>query len=62
MVDGLDVDTAGYFTMEGNTAAQKLLGGNHKFNSKDGVVIQIKSIAALANDDDVDGVITYVLD
>ena len=62
MVDGLDVDTAGYFTMEGNTAAQKLLGGNHKFNSKDGVIIQIKSIAALANDDDVDGVITYVLD
>ena len=62
MVDGLDVDTVGYQTMEGNTAATKLLGGNHKFDSKDGVVIQIKSIQALANDDDVDGVITYVLD
>ena len=61
MVDGLDVDTAGYFTMEGNTAAQKLLGGNHKFNSNDGVIIQIKSIAALANDDDVAGVITYIV-
>ena len=61
MVDGLDVDTAGYFTMEGNTAAQKLLGGNHKFDSNDGVVIQIKSIAALANDDDVAGVITYIV-
>mgnify|MGYP003673645592 CR=1 FL=1 len=62
MVDGLDVDAVGYQTMEGNTAATKLLGGNHKFDSKDGVVIQIKSIQALANDDDVDGVITYVLD
>ena len=62
MVDGLDVDTVGYRTMEGNTAATKLLGGNHSFSSRDGVVIQIKSIQALANDDDVDGVITYVLD
>ena len=61
MVDGLDVDTAGYFTMEGNTAAQKLLGGNHKFDSNDGVIIEITSVAALANDDDVAGVITYIV-
>ena len=62
MVDGLDVDTVGYQDMEGNTAATKLLGGNHTFSSNDGVIITIKSIAALADDDDVDGVITYVLD
>jgi len=31
IVDGLDVDTAGYFSMESNTAAGKLLGGNTTF-------------------------------
>ena len=61
MVDGLNVDTVGYFTMEGNTAATKLLGGNHKFDSNDGVIIEIKSVAALANSDDVAGVITYIV-
>ena len=61
MVDGLDVDSVGYFSMEGNTAATKLLGGNHKFDSNDGVIIEIKSVAALANDDDVAGVITYIV-
>ena len=62
MVDGLDVDTAGYFTMEGNTAATKLLGGNATFSSRDGVVITAKSIGALADDDDLAGVITYIVD
>ena len=62
MVDGLDVDTVGYQTMEGNTAATKLLGGNHTFHSRDGVVITVKSIAALANSDDLSGVITYIVD
>ena len=61
MVDGLDVDTVGYQTMEGNTAATKLLGGNHTFSSNDGVVIEITSVAALADDDDVDGIITYIV-
>ena len=61
MVDGLDVDTVGYQTMEGNTAATKLLGGNHSFSSRDGVVIAVKSVAALAASDDVDGYITYVV-
>jgi len=61
MVDGLDVDTVGYRTMEGNTAATKLLGGNHSFSSRDGVVIAVKSVAALAASDDVDGYITYVV-
>ena len=61
MVDGLDVDTVGYQTMEGNTAATKLLGGNHSFSSRDGVVIAVKSVAALAASDDLDGYITYVV-
>mgnify|MGYP006159723357 FL=1 len=61
MVDGLDVDAVGYQNMEGNTAATKLLGGNHTFSSKDGVVIEITSVAALADDDDVDGVISYIV-
>jgi hypothetical protein len=61
MVDGLDVDTVGYRTMEGNTAATKLLGGNHTFSSRDGVVIAVKSVAALAASDDLDGYITYVV-
>ena len=62
MVDGLDVDSVGYFTMEGNTAATKLLGGNHTFQSRDGVIITAKAIGALADGDDLAGVITYVVD
>ena len=62
MVDGLDVDTAGYFTMEGNTAATRLLGGNHTFESRDGVVIKALAIGALVDGDDLSGVITYIVD
>ena len=62
MVDGLDVDTAGYFTMEGNTAATKLLGGNATFSSRDGVVITAKGIQIIADGDDLAGVITYIVD
>ena len=62
MVDGLDVDAVGYQNMEGNTAATKLLGGNHTFSSNDGVVITVKSIAALADGDDLCGVITHIVD
>jgi hypothetical protein len=39
-----------------------LLGGNATFSSKEGVVITAKSIGALANDDDLAGVITYIVD
>ena len=62
LVDGLDVDTVGYFTMEGNTAAGKLLGGIYIFESKKGVEIVAKAIGALADDDDLVGVITYIVD
>ena len=62
MLDGLDVDTVGYFTMEGNTAATKLLGGNHTFDSQNGITIVMKAVGALANDDDLAGTITYIVD
>ena len=62
LVDGLDVDAVGYFTMESNIAAGKLLGGTYTFNSNNGVVITAKAIAALADGDDLCGYITYVID
>ena len=62
LVDGLDVDAVGYFDMESNIAAGKLLGGNYTFESKTGVIITAKAIAALAASDDLAGVITYVVD
>ena len=62
MVDGLDVDAVGYFSMESNTAAGKLKGGNYTFESRDGVVIQALAIAALVDGDDLCGYITYVID
>ena len=62
LVDGLDVDAVGYFDMEGNTASGKLLGGNYTFESRDGVIITAKAIGALADGDDLAGVITYIVD
>ena len=44
------------------TAAGKLLGGNYIFESKGGVEIVAKAIGALADDDDLVGVITYIVD
>jgi len=62
LVDGLDVDTAGYFAVESALAAEKATGGTHVFESKDGVVIVAKAIAALVDGDDLVGYITYVVD
>ena len=62
MVDGLDVDAVGYFSMESNTAAGKLKGGNYTFESRDGVEITALAIAALVDGDDLCGYITYVID
>ena len=62
LVDGLDVDAVGYFTMASNIAAGQLLGGTYTFNSNNGVVITAKAIAALADGDDLCGYITYVID
>ena len=62
LVDGLNVEAAAYFDMEGNTAAGKLLGGNYTFESQSGVIITAKAIGALADGDDLAGVITYIVD
>jgi len=62
LVDGLNVETAGYFSAESALAAEKLTGGTHLFESKDGVVIKALAIAALVAGDDLVGYITYVID
>tara|TARA_A100000172_G_C3042386_1_gene111003 strand:- start:977 stop:1468 length:492 start_codon:yes stop_codon:yes gene_type:complete len=62
LVDGLDVDTAGYFAMSGALATVKAAGGTYTFTSRDGVVIAAKAIGALADGDDIAGYIQYVVD
>tara|TARA_R100001377_G_scaffold85297_1_gene71370 strand:- start:1048 stop:1539 length:492 start_codon:yes stop_codon:yes gene_type:complete len=62
LVDGLDVDSVGYFSMESNVAAGKLLGGTHLFDSRDGVTIRALAISAMVAGDDLDGYIAYVVD
>ena len=62
LVDGLDVDTAGYFSVESALAAEKATGGTHLFESRDGVVINALAISAMVDGDDLVGYITYVID
>ena len=63
LVDGLSVDTVGFFSFEGAIAANVLLGGSLVFASKDGVVIRATATdnAQVAGDDIV-GYMAYVLD
>jgi hypothetical protein len=65
LVDGVSVDTAGYFT--GGTLAAlagiKATGGAYVFESKDGVVIRATSQdTAIAAGDDLVGYLLYVVD
>ena len=63
LVDGLDVDTVGYFTLEGALAGVKATGGTYTFESTDGVVIRATSQGtAIASGDDLVGYIIYVVD
>ena len=62
LVDGEDVDTVGYFDMEGGLAATKALGGTYVFESKDGVVLRATSTTAIADGDDLIGWIVYIVD
>ena len=59
LVDGLDVDTAGYQTFGAGTAAT---GGTYLFESQGGVVIRATSPGAIAAGDDLVGYIMYVVD
>jgi len=63
LIDGLNVDTVGYQTLEGALAGVKATGGTHVFESKDGVVIRATSQdTAIASGDDLVGYIVYVVD
>ena len=60
LVDGLNVDTAGYFTFDEDTTAT---GGTYVIESKDGVIIRATSQdVALAAGSDLVGYIAYVVD
>ena len=63
LIDGLSVDTAGYFNMEGALAGIKATGGTYVFQSMGGVVIRATSQdTAIADGDDLVGYIVYVVD
>ena len=62
LVDGLDVDTVGYFTLEGALAGIKATGGTYVFQSKGGVVIRATAPSQLNAGDDFVGYIVYVAD
>lgn len=60
LLNGLNVDTAGQFSLGSGQAAT---GGTYTFNSKGGVTIRATSQdTAIANDDDLVGYILYVVD
>lgn len=64
LVDGVSVESAGYFTGTGLTAVAALAatGGTKLFESNSGVVIRATSPGAIADGDDIAGYIAYVLD
>jgi|TARA_Y100000296_G_scaffold75841_1_gene95928 hypothetical protein len=62
LVDGLDVDTVGYQTLEGALAGIKATGGTYTFETQGGVVIRATSPTAMVDGDDLVGYILYVVD
>ena len=62
LVDGLDVDTVGYQTLEGALAGIKATGGTYTFESQSGVVIRATSPTAMVDGDDLVGYLLYVVD
>jgi len=59
LVDGLNVETAGYQTFGAGTTAA---GGTHLFESQGGVIIRATSPGAIAAGDDLVGYMMYVVD
>ena len=59
LVDGLDVDTAGYQNFGAGTTAT---GGTYLFESQGGVIIRATSPGAIVSGDDLVGYIMYVVD
>ena len=62
LIDGLSVDTVGYFTLEGALAAVKATGGTYTFETQSGVVIRATSPTAMVDGDDLVGYLLYVVD
>lgn len=62
LIDGLDVDTAGYFNMEGALSGIQATGGTYVVQSQGGVVIRATAVAQLNDGDDLVGYIVYVAD
>ena len=63
LIDGLSVDTAGYFNMEGALAGIKASGGSYVFQSQGGVVIRATCPdVTIVSGDDLVGYIVYVAD
>lgn len=59
--DAVGAETAGTLVM-GTVAAVLAVGGNKLFESREGVVITLTSVAIPAQNDTIDGFIAYVLD
>jgi hypothetical protein len=59
LIDGLNVDTAGYFDVEDDQTAT---GGTYVFQSQGGVVIRATAVSQLNDGDDLVGYIVYVAD
>ena len=67
LIDGISVDTVGYFSLEGasaNTGAPlKATGGTKSFESQSGVVIIAQTDdVAIASGDDLAGYLVYTID
>ena len=62
LVDGLDVDTVGYQSLEGALAGIKATGGTYTFETQSGVVIRATSPTAMVDGDDLVGYLLYVVD
>jgi len=61
LIDGLNVDTAGYFRFDSTIAARRLTGGTMLFESRDGVVIRATSQdVAIVSGDDLAGYLMFV--
>jgi hypothetical protein len=62
LIDGLSVDTAGFFRFDTGIAGLRLTGGTKLFESKAGVIIRATSQdTAIANGDDLAGYLVYAL-
>lgn len=61
LIDGLNVDTAGYFRFDSAAAAIRLAGGTYLFESRDGVVLRASSTdTAIVSGDDLAGYVMFV--